>query len=505
MNRAICVFLLLQGLFGLCFALPAQGREGEKVLLLPFEGPVDVGRAHAVENAVRRAIEEEEGYHLLLVIDSPGGQVSYMEQILRAIDRAREAGVRSVAWIRGNAWSAAAIIAIGCDRVYMNKASSIGAAEPILLSPVPADGKAVHPAGEKIVSAMRTQARAVAERTNRPALLAAAMVDADIEVLEVLVDGERRFVSRQEWDRIQEKSYEEGFDAVVERTVIEKGKLLSLSAQQAKDFGFVDGLAGKRSEVLEAEGLEGAEVVVISLSWSQNLANFLTLPLISILLLIIGIGGVYIEIKTPGLGVPGIVGVLSLFLFFFGKYAVGLAEIHEILFFFAGIVLILVEVFVTPGFGIPGIAGIALVLLGLFLSSQDFIIPSDEAEWVELQTNVLQTMFSLGGTVVVLLILGWVLPKSPLFHRLTLRAPITETPLTGSAVQQFKGNLEGLQGRAETHLRPSGKGRFEEQVLDIVTEGGFVDKGERIEIRRVEGNRIVVVSIEPPVEEEDRA
>ncbi|MHC4779510.1 MAG: NfeD family protein, partial [Planctomycetota bacterium] len=388
-------------------------------------GPVDLGRTDLIKRAIERAKEERPDL-LIIVIDSPGGRVDYTEEILKSLESLRSVGVRSAAWVRGNAWSAAAIIAVACDRIYMNRASSIGAAAPIFMTQ-----EGVQDAGEKFVSALRTEARSNAERSGRPAALAEAMVDKDIEVFEVRVDGERKFLTGVEWRDLKERSYREGFEAVVERTVIEKGKLLSLTASQSLDYGFVNGAASSLDEVLEAEGLPDASVSTFELNWSQGLANFLTLPIVSILLLVLGVGGIYVEVKMPGFGFPGVLGILSLLLFFFGKYAVGLAEIYEILLFFLGVVLIFVEVFVTPGFGVAGVAGMALMLAGLFLSSQDFIVPRSPDQWIMLRDNLTYTVVGLGGAVVMLVFLGTLLPRSPMFKRLALRARITEEAQTG--------------------------------------------------------------------------
>jgi membrane-bound serine protease (ClpP class) len=446
---------------------------------------------------------DEPGAVLLFEIDSPGGAVHLLEDLLKRIGEARSKGVRTIAWVRGNAWSAAAILAIACDRIYMNRSSSMGAALPVFISPVPTDGKPANSAGEKHISAIRTEARSYAESAGRSPALAEAMVDPDTVVYAVSVRGERRFVTDKEWEEIENRAFKEGFDATIDATVIEAGKLLSLTASQALEYGFVDGTATALQDVLEAEGLAGAEVMRTTLTWSQVLANFLTAPLVAIVLLIVGVGGIYVEIKAPGFGLPGILGILALFLFFFGKYAVGLAEIYEILLFFTGVGLIAVEVFVTPGFGIPGIAGILLMLAGLLLSSQDFLVPSNQSQWTLFRFNLIYTFISLGGAVVLLVILGTFLPRSPLFRRVALRAPITDTPQTGSAVRPVEGSLVGERGVASTDLRPAGKGAFGDRTLDVVTEGDYIARGARIEIRELEGNRIVVTRVESGGSEEE--
>ncbi|MCU0724109.1 MAG: hypothetical protein MUC63_10955, partial [Planctomycetes bacterium] len=429
----------------------------------------------------------------LFVIDSPGGRVDYMEKILRSVEKARLEGVRTAAWVEGNAWSAAAIIAIACDRVYMSPTSSLGAAAPIFLTE-----KGIEMAPEKIVSAMRTQARAMAERTKRPAVIAEAMVDKDVEVLEVRVDAQRRYVSGREWEDLKARSYREGFEAVSERTVNPAGKLLSLSSSQALEVGMADGVAADLEAVLAKEGLAGAEIVPLSLTWSQHLANFLNLPLVSVLLFMLGIAGLYAEFKAPGFGLPGVVGIAALALFFFGRYTVGLAEAHEILLFGAGVILIAVEIFVLPGFGVAGVIGIVLVLAGFFLSSQDFLLPRSPEQEADFRANVAWSVLTILGTAGAIAGLALLLPRSPWMKRLALKAPITQTSQTGSAVMRPDRDLVGLRGSAETLLRPSGKGRFGDLTLDVVTEGDYVEPGTPLVVEKVEGNRIVVAPARTP-------
>lgn len=480
------------------FVSVAAAADGERpsVLLVPFDGTVDLGRTDLVESAVKRAVEEKPVL-LLLRVNSPGGRVDYMERILHALATARERGVRTAVFVDGNAWSAAAILAIASDAIYMRPNASLGAAEPVYLT-----DKGMESAGEKVVSAMRTQARAQAEQSGRPAALAEAMVDADTVVLEVMDRGRRRFLTALEWDDLREESYREGFEAFVKSTVVEKGKLLSLSAKQAVAYGLADGLASSIEDVLRAESLEAAEVEVMRLTGFQWLANLLTSPALSILLFLLGIGGIYIELKTPGFGIPGIVGAICIFLFFFGKYAVGLAEIYEILIFTAGVVLLGVEIFLTPGFGVPGVAGVVLMIAGIFLASQDFLVPDTPMKWDDFQWNVFQTGAALGGAVVFLAILASVLPRSFLVKRMALSAPST-VEASGSAVRAPDVGLVGMEGLSETPLRPAGIGRFADRRLNVVSEGDWVGAGEGIRVVRVEGMRVVVIPKTPGAREEE--
>jgi membrane-bound serine protease (ClpP class) len=482
--------VLVAALSWAALALPCPAEES--VFVVPVQGEIDVGRADLVKRAARTAVAAG-ARALVLEIDTPGGAVLYMEQICRSLDRARDAGCEIVAFVNGNAWSAGAIICAASDKIFMKRISSLGAAQPIYF-----DGKGIREGSEKIVSAMRAEARAYAQKTGRPAALVEAMVDPDLEVLEVRTPEGRKFLSRAKYDDELARAYREGFDLTTVGTVVEKGKLLSLSATEAEEYGFIQGVVGNLSEALDAAGLGNAEVRHLRLNWAQGLANFLSSPGVSTILFILGVIGIYVEFKTPGFGLPGIGGIILLGLFFFGKYAVGLAEVYEILIFAAGVLLIFLEIFVIPGFGLPGILGILFVIAGLFLASQDFIVPENKGDFSALKENLFFTTLSLAGTIGCALALGYVLPKTPFLRRMVLAAPGAGTAAGGPAAAE-RDSLVGKVGVSVTVLRPSGKGRIGEKLIDVVTEGDFVDEGAWVRVVKVEGNRVVV----RPAEEEE--
>jgi membrane-bound serine protease (ClpP class) len=243
--------------------------------------------------------------------------------------------------------------------------------------------------------------------------------------------------------------------------------------------------------MLERLNLTGAEVVRIEPNWSERFVRFIAT--IAPVLLMIGFAALYAEIRSPGFGVFGIIGIICLGLVFGGQYIVGLAAYTELLLLIIGVLLLAMELFVIPGFGIAGIAGIAFMAAGMILSFQDFVIPQPEFPWQAqlLERNLLMVLLSLFGSTILLFLffrylfprLGTVVPGPYLSHSLAQTRHDSEEP---SAVKP------GETGVVVSPLRPSGKVRIGDDVYDVIADGEFLDKGTAIVVTAVRGSRIVV-------------
>ena len=216
---------------------------------------------------------------------------------------------------------------------------------------------------EKMTAAVRSSFRAWAESHGRPAALAEAMVDAEVGVREVLVDGVRELLTDAEYDDLRMN----GVEFELTRTIVPTGRLASLSAAQAVEYGVADGQAETLEVVLAKIGSAGVEPLWILPERSERLASFLAS--IQILLLLGGIVGAYVEIKAPGFGLPGLLSIICFGLFLFGQYLTGLADVPHIVAVALGAGLIAVELFVAPGTLWFGFAGGVLVVGGLVLAS----------------------------------------------------------------------------------------------------------------------------------------
>ena len=239
-------------------------------------------------------------------------------------------------------------------------------------------------------------------------------------------------------------------------------------------------------EVLQQLGLSGAEVRRASPNWAENLVRFLTHPIVSSLLITIGMLGIIIEIRTPGFGVPGALGIASLALFFWGHWLVQLAGWEEILLVISGVVLLAVEIFVIPGFGVAGVLGIAALLSGLSLS-----LIGGGATWDFIVKAVGRVVFSLLLALLGSLVLLRFLSRLPFGKRLILETGLAVGEGYASPPDTDKEWL-GKSGIAVSPLRPSGIADVGGERGDVVSDGEFIEAGAPIVVARVDGNRIVV-------------
>ncbi|MBN1594586.1 hypothetical protein JW933_01535 [candidate division FCPU426 bacterium] len=456
----------------------------QEVYYFKLDTEVQYGMSGFVKRMMETA-KRNNAQAVIIGIDTFGGRVDAALEIIEHIDRAKP--VMVYAYVEDKAWSAGALLALGCQGIFMRSGSSIGSAMPVSGGGPQAQSEAL---GEKYVSAIRAKFRSVAEKNGYPPNLAAAMVDQDMEVWQVSVSGQTQYLTQDEIDLARKDKKQ----VTVGAQITAKGKLLNLTAQQAQAFGLARGVAENQRDLLAQAGLETAEVREEQRNWTEYAAGFLTSSMISGLLLMIGLIALYTEITHPGFGWAGITGILALGLLFWGKYIINLAEMTEFLIFLAGVVLLLIEIFVIPGFGITGITGIILMCVGLYLAFVPFVIPKQPWDF-SLFTRTLVVLFTaVISSITGFLILIHFLPELPGINRLVLtRSQRQEEGFT--VADQASQEMVGWQGRTTTDLRPVGKARFEAKLLDVVAESGFIPKGTLVTVIDVKGNRILVRSV----------
>ncbi len=438
-------FLSLLALLGTFAPAFAQDKPRAIVYVAPIEGIIDLGLAPFVQRVINEAMEAGAAA-VILDINTFGGRVDAAVQIRDALLNAR---IRTVAFVNKRAISAGALISLAAENIVMASGGTIGAATPVHAGQ---PGAEAQPASEKTVSYVRKEFRATAESRNRPLLIAEAMVDPD-----VVIPG-----------------------------VIEKGKLLTLTTEEALKHKDADFRADTLESALSALGLPGAEVRRATPNWAENVVRFLTHPVVSSLLITIAMLGIILEIRTPGFGVPGALGVAALGLFFWGHWLVQLAGWEEMLLAAVGVILLLLEFLVIPGFGIAGILGIVAILASLVLS---LVGTGDTATIMLLATG--RVVFSLLLALVGSLILLRFLPRLPFGRRLILERGLTASKGYASAPES-DARLLGKTGKASSPLRPAGIAEINGERVDVVSEGELIDAGALIEVTRVDGNRIVV-------------
>ena len=409
----------------------------DSVYVIPVEGEIDPGLA----NLVNRGIEEAEqagAEHIVFEINSFGGLVESSVEIKDAIINT---GIETTTFVSGRAFSGAALVALAGDNLILKPGTSIGAAETI-------------PVTEKNISAVRSEFRSTAESQGRDGELAAAMVDADLEI-----DG-----------------------------IIESGKILSLTALEAEEFGISDQLADNLEQAISVAVSENYRVENIQPAAYERLARWITSPVVSALLLILGLLGLVLEFIVPGWGVGGTSGVLCLGLFYTGHMIHGYASWGLVFLLLVGFFLLGLEIFVVPGFGVTGIGGIAAILGSIY-----FVFPTAEMGLPIISIVLVTTIV---GTIILLKIFG----SSRLWKRIAM--DYSETVDKGYTASRGTSELMGKTGKAATPLRPAGIAEISGKRVDVVSEGGMIARGTMIEVIDVQGRRVVVKKADDEAEGE---
>ena len=429
-----------------------RAQEGGLVYRVPVTGTVEMGLAPFVSRALEEAAEAGASA-VVLDIDTPGGRIDAAWEI---IDAVRDARLPVHAYVNRRALSAGAMIALSADRLYMRPGSTIGAATPVV-----GDGKR---ASEKMVSARRSEFRALAEERGFDPAIAEAMVDE-----KVAVEG-----------------------------ISEAGRLLTLTTSEAVELGVATAVVEDWPALVASIGLEGVPVREISPNWAERIVRFLTNPMLAPLLLSLGFMGLIVEIRTPTFGLAGAVGLVCLAAFFGARFVVHLAGMEEIILLGAGAGLIALEVFVIPGFGVAGLAGGVTVLTALMLS----MLGSYPTV-----TDVISALGIIAVSILVVGVLAFAILRHLPFSRamsgvLLDRATTQEA---GYLSAPDRGDLEGRIGKALTDLRPSGTVAIDGERIDVVTEGPWVEKGDTVVVLRAESYRHVVRKAEVEEGEDESA
>jgi len=452
----------------------------QKVYIIPVSGTVEPGMAAYIKRALEEIKNETEAV-FVFKMDTFGGRVDAALDIVDTISNVPKG--KTIAFVEKRAISAGALIALSSNLLFMKENTIIGDCAPIINTQ---EGQKM--AGEKVQTVLRAKFRALAKKNNYPVVLAESMVTVDMEVYQVVMDGEKSFMRKKVYDDFTE---DEKKTISAKKTIVAKGELLTMDDEEAFDFGFSQKSVKDIDEALLLLGYESTDIITIEESWSEGLVRFLH-PFLPILMLI-GIGAIYTEIKAPGFGIPGIIGITCLGLVFFSQYLVGLADYTELLILIIGVLLLGVEVFVLPGFGVAGITGLLFIAAGLVLSFQGFVMPDPSLPWegALLMKNLAQVLGSfMFAFLISIAIIRFVLPQLSKI----IKGPYLDVTLSHSHVDATTALAvkPGDAGIAHTFLRPSGKVMINNQKIDAITQGEFIDRGTPVMIDKIEPNRVIV-------------
>ncbi|HEY9175690.1 MAG TPA: NfeD family protein [Verrucomicrobiae bacterium] len=449
---------------------PAQADSPEtpsgKVYILPIREAIMPPLVYVVRRGVKEAMEANADA-LILDMNTDGGRVDVTEEIIQIISKFKG---RTFTFVNDRAFSAGAFISVATQKIYMAPQSVIGAAAPIMMSPT---GGGVEKLSEtfeaKMTSAIRALVRTQAEKNGH-----------NIDVIEAMIDKTK--------------------ELIIEGEVLNKeGNILTLTDRQAaKEYGdppkplLSSGTVESMSALLEQLGYGGAQRVEIRPTGTEKVG--LWINTIAPLLLIIGIVGLYIEFKTPGFGLPGIIGIVAFAIYFLGGYVAGLSAAGWVVVFIVGLVLVLLELLVFPGTYIAGVSGAVLMLVAVVMGMVDMypgtpLVPS----FPQLQLPLRDLGLALAVSFVLALVLARFLPQTPLYHQL-----VSQTASGVASVAALEGQLEARMGQvgvAIAPLCPGGKARFDDQLLDVITRGEMVAKGRAVKIVGRSGPNVVVEEV----------
>ncbi len=438
-------------------------RKGD-VVVVPLAGEVSPSLAIFLRRAEKTA-ESQGAAAMIFDMDTYGGQLDSAEKITGILNHAT---IPTYTYVNSNAGSAGALIALATRHIYMAPVSAIGAAAPILST-----GEDLPPtAKEKTISYWSALVRGTALRNGHNPDIGEAFMDKEKEV------------------------------KIGKRVIHPKGKLLTLNAQEATEKingkpVLADGIAESIPDLMQKAGLKGV-AVRFEPSGFEQLAFWLTR--LAPLLLLGGILGAYIEFKIPGFGVAGIISIVCFALFFLGHYFAGLAGWEAVALFVLGVIFVLLEVFI---FGhstiILGVLGVLFMFASLLWAmidrypGQNFF-PTGQM----LKIPLLNMFLTFLGAAILIVLLARFLPQTSVYRRFILSTTNPPGPSLSGAPRSFARELPlspGMQGRALTILRPSGKAEFENHVVDVVTEGEFIAPETPVAIISTDGMRVVVKAV----------
>ncbi|MCG8335038.1 MAG: ATP-dependent Clp protease proteolytic subunit [Proteobacteria bacterium] len=457
-------------------------QDKQKVYVIPVSGAVDPGMAAFFERTLTEYAKDPQAL-VVIEMDTFGGRVDSALEIVDHLTTIPQSKV--VSYVTKRAISAGALIALAANELTMKHNTLIGDCAPIMMS---SEGPKM--LGEKAQSPLRAKFRALAKRNGYPSILAESMVSLDMEVYQVEFPDKKIYMDAVEFADLNET---EKASIISRKTIVAKGELLTMDNTEAKQLGFSQISTSTLEEMLAARGYNDYEIVRIQESWSETFVRYISS--IAQILMLIGLGALYLEYKSPGFGIFGIIGLICLGLVFFNQYFVGLANYTELLILIIGILLLAVEVFVLPGFGIAGFAGLTTIGIALLLMLQDFVIPDPALPWQSdlLLKNLVQVLVSfIAAFILTMVMFRYFLPRVSK----VVNGPFLEGTLKESHITQAteKGVQVGDVGRADTFLRPSGKIVVGNKLFDAITSGDFIEKGTAVRIIKIDGNRIVVIN-----------
>ena len=470
-----------------------------KAAVIICEGMIDDGLYQSIRRRTQGALDAGADY-LIYEIGTYGGLVKAADDISKYFILDINNKAHTVAYVSTEAISAGAMISVSCKDIVMRENTTIGCSAPIVMG-----GKLEGEEREKVESFVRATFKRAAGANGYPEALLEAMVTMQLEVFQVrnIWTGKYEYFETAKLPKDDEQ-----YDIENKVLVVKEGELLTLTASKAFEYGIARAQVKDRAGVFEFLAKRDSvsfdeKPIVFETNWSEEMVRWLNSPAVMGVLVMLALLGVYIEFNTPGLGLPGLVAVICFSIIISSKYLTGLANWVEVAVFVIGLVLLMIEILVLPGFGIAGSLGIICILAGLF----GMLIknPPGKLPWPE--TTVDWELFTDGVAglsfgFLLFCVLAWLfskyMPKLDFLSGLMLLPSAAkqggemEVNLSAPPDSDVSGLDIGRQGDVVSTLRPAGKVKFGDAIVDCVAEGEFLDKNAKVEIIGIRGNRVVV-------------
>lgn len=452
-------------------------------VILNVEGPITPRKVRQLETLIGSEIHDHQVNWIGLKIDSEGGPLEECLRLANSVAELDANEVQTAAYVPVEASGGAALVALACDQLVMQPEAHLGGKGSVEVDRQTLDSAAV---------SLRDS---LAMNTDHSWSLLAALVDADIALFSFhnTKTGETRYFS------VEEVAEQEDADDWRKGAAVKPaGEPLRLAANRAKELGIATQVVEGFDELKQLYGFED-DPRVAEPNWALELIEALASPALTIVLIALGIIGIYIELHAPGVGIGGFVSALAFLLLFWSKMLHGTAGWLEVLLFLGGVCFLLFELLILPGFGIFGLGGGVMILASLVLASQtNFVLPRTESQWNELRGSLTMVAAAMVCVIAAAFALRRYLPQAPIFRSMLLN-PTPEEELADLDYRESLvdfSHLVGQQGTATTNLMPAGKADFDGQLVDVIAEGLPIDRGSAVVVTKARGNRVVVRAVD---------
>lgn len=507
--RVVCLASLclltavpLAALLGSQEAGGGSSEDSRQAVVISCHEMIDDGLYQSIVRRGNQAVQNGADY-LILDISTYGGLVQSADDISKYLILDIGKKIHTVAYVSTEAISAGAMISTSCKDIIMRENTTIGCSAPISMS-----GQLEGAEREKIESFVRATFSRAAEANGYPEALLKAMVSQDLEVWQV---NNRKTNQPEYFEKEFLPEDPNTYDLDHKKLIVKEGELLTLTAAKAQEYGIARAIVADLDEAIAF--LEKRDQVVftrpiptLETNWSEELVRFLNSPMVVSILILGILLGIYVELNTPGLGLPSLLAITCLIILVGSKYLIGMANWIEIAILILGVILLLIEIFIIPGFGVTGVAGILCIFAGLFgmlirNAPDELPWPKEKMEWDILFDN----LAGITGGFLVFLILAYLLakylfPKGTFIKGLVLTdtVPSADLPISATGIPQASEKMlqVGDRGEIVSICRPAGQARFGEKIVDVVSEAAFIQPGRKVIVLKIRGNRVVVKEYE---------